>query len=177
MCFKTSNERKINMAEISGKNLVLRAMTQKEMRALWRKYEPAEYSGESAYVYNEEAIDARFEKNERQSDRNTVLGIFTKTDEIIGEVALSQIVFSEKRCDISIFLANNGYRGKGFGTEALLLAKKLAREQLGLERMYADVKPANAVIKAVLKKCGFSHTKTFYAGTPKEVAVYFALLK
>lgn len=165
------------MTGTSGKNLVLRAMSQKEMRALWRKYVPASYSGIESYVYNEEEVDAKFERSLAQADRSAVLGVFTKTDEIIGEVTLSHIVFSEKRCDLSIFLANDSYRRKGFGTEALLLAKKAAREQLGLERMYAEVSPENDAMRSLLKKCGFSHTKTLFAGTPKEVAVYFALLK
>lgn len=165
------------MTGTSGKNLVLRAMSQKEMRALWRKYVPAPYSGETNYIYNEEKIDARFERSLIQTDRNTVLGVFTKTDEIIGEVTLSQIVFSEKRCDVSLFLANDSYRGKGLGTEALLLAKKAAREQLGLERMYAEVPPTNKAMRALLKKCGFSHTKTLFSGKPKEVEVYFAFLR
>ncbi len=156
------------MKEISGKSLILREMTQKEMRALWRKYIPAEGN----YSYDEEAVDARFEKLAADNGRNAVFGIFTKNGEIIGEVELSNIVFSENRCDISLFLANESYRKKGNGFEALNLAKKLAHEQLGLTKMYAEIKHSNSAAIALFKKCGFSNTKNF-----KTVAVYFLLLK
>ncbi len=149
------------MIEIKNKVLSLRTMTQKEMRALWRKYAPAPDSGEKPFVYNEEIVDAAFERiNEREGREHTV-GIFTKNDEIIGAVTIERIVVSEKRCEIRIFLANETYRGKGYGTEAINLAKKYVKETLELKRIYADVSTNNLRMQAVMKKCGFMHTKTF----------------
>lgn len=154
------------MIEISNKNITLKTMSQKEMRALWRKYIPEE--GMPEYVYNEEAVDKRYEKTLEREEWNPTVGIFTRNSEIVGELTFERIVYSENRCDLSIFLANESYRNKGIGTEAILLAKKYAKESLGLKRMYADVSVNNLRMQRALKKSGFLHTKTFRAETAGE---------
>ena len=163
------------MIEIRGKNVALRTMTLKEMRALWRKFEP---ENDMPYVYNEEVIDKMYEQSVEREEWYPTVGIFSKTDEIIGELSFVRIVFSEKRCELSLFLASEGYRNKGYGTEAVMLAKKYAKESLGLTRMYADVSENNLRMQAVLKKCGFQNTKTFKNDMPdgSDRMVYFAIL-
>lgn len=163
------------MIELKGKSIILRTMTQKETRALWRKFVP---ENNAPYVYDEETADKLYEQSLEREEWNVSVGIFTKTDEIVGELTLSRIVYSEKRCDLSIFLANESYRNKGYGTEAIILAKRHAKDKLGLKRIYADVSADNARMCAVLKKCGFQHTKTFKGDCPdgSDRLVYFALL-
>ena len=163
------------MIEIHGKSLSLRTMTQKEMRALWRKFVP---EGDKNFVYNEEVIDKMYDLSVEREEWNPTVGIFSKTDEVIGELTFERIVYSELRCDLAIFLANESYRNKGLGTEAIMLAKKYAKEKLGLKRMYADVSVNNARMRAVMKKCGFMNTKTFKGDMPdgSDRLVYFALL-
>lgn len=163
------------MIQTVGKNITLRTATQKEMRALWRKFVPD--NGKS-FVYDEEKVDALYAQNVEHEEWNPSVGIFTKTDEIIGELTFGRIVYSENRCDLSLFLANENYRNKGFGTEAVMLAKQYAKETLGLKRIYADVSADNARMRSVMKKCGFQHTKTFKADMPdgSDRLVYFALL-
>lgn len=152
------------MIEISDKNITLKTMNQKEMRALWRKYIPEE--GLPDYVYNEEAVDKRFEKTLEREEWNPTVGIFTPNGEVIGELTFERIVYSEFRCDLSILLANETYRNKGLGTEAIMLAKTCAKEKLGLKRMYAEVSSNNIRMQKALKKSGFQHTKTFRADMP-----------
>ena len=163
------------MIEIHGKNITLRTMTKKEMRALWRKFVP---EGEKSFVYNEEVIDKLYEQSIEREEWNPSVGIFTKTDEIIGELTFVRIVYSELRCELSVFLAAESYRNKGFGTEAVMLAKKYAKEALGLKRIHADVSAENKRMQAVMKKCGFMHTKTFKGDMPdgSDRMVYFAML-
>ncbi len=164
------------MIEIRGKNITLRTTTQKEMRAFWRKYEPENKN--CAYTYSEEAADKFYSESIEHEDRSQTVGVFTKTDEIIGLLTFEHIVYSENRCDILIVLANEACRCKGYGTEALLLAKKYAKECLELKRIYADVSANNLRMRAVMKKCGFQNTKTFKADMPdgSDRLVYFALL-
>ena len=163
------------MIQIQGKNITLRTMTQKETRALWRKFVP---DNSQSYVYDEEKADLLYFQSVEREEWNPSAGIFTKTDEIIGEITFERIVFSEKRCDLSIFLASEAYRNKGFGSEAIMLAKAYAKETLGLKRIYADVSSDNERMKTVMKKCGFQHTKTFKGDMPdgSDRLVYFTLL-
>lgn len=163
------------MIEINGKSIVLRTMTQKETRALWRKFVPI---NTIAYEYSEEMADRRYEQSVEREEWNPSVGIFTKTDEIIGELSFDRIVYSEKRCDLSLFLVSEVYCDKGYGTEAVMLAKGYAKEKLGLKRIYADVSSNNARMCAVMKKCGFQHTKTFKGDFSDggDRLVFFALL-
>ncbi len=143
------------MIESIGKAVNLRSMNQKENRALWRKYEPE--SG--VYAYDEESVDAKFEKDNEKEDLKQVAGIFSKSDEVIGQLAFTHIVFSEKRCDIELLLATENHRNKGFGTEAVNLAKRYAKDKLGLTRVYAEVSSKNQRMQRVLEKCGFQHSR------------------
>ena len=160
------------MIEISGKNITLRTMTQKELRALWRKYTPAPDSVEIEYQYNEADVDLRYEQLVEKDEWNPTVGIFTRNDEIVGELTFQRIVFSEKRCELSIMIANGTYRNKGMGTEAILLAKSYAKEKLGLKKMYAEVPESNEIMQKTLKKCGFQHIKTL----PDGILLFYAML-
>lgn len=162
------------MIEISNKNLTLRTMTQKEMRALWRKYIPE--TGMPEYTYNEEAVDARYLKTVEREEWNPTVGIFTKNDEIIGELTFARIVYSEKRCDLMILLANETYRNKGYGTEAVNLAKTYAKDKMGLTRIYAEVAPRNTRMQSLLKKCKFMHTRTLKEQNGQELMLYVCVL-
>ena len=147
--------------EITGRNLILRPMTKKEHRALWRKYSPDETDprGIAPYEYDEEKTDALYDAIAEKAEWCPVSGIFTKTDEIIGMVQIPRIVFSEKRGDIYLLLANESYRGKGCGTEAVSLALECARRDLGLNRFYAEIPETNLRMRRVLEKCGFMNSR------------------
>jgi len=147
--------------EITGRNLVLRPMTQKEHRALWRKYSPDETDPRerAAYAYDEEKTDALYAAIAEKADWCPVSGIFTKTDEIIGMVQIPRIVFSEKRGDVYVLIANESYRGKGYGTETLELLTACAHKNLGLDRLYAEIPETNARMRRVLEKCGFMNSR------------------
>ena len=151
------------MADLSGKNLILREMNQKELHALWRKYEPE--NGKS-YVYDEEKVELLYQKSLEKADWNPMLGIFLRNNEVIGQVTFARVVFSEARCELNIFLATEAHRNKGYGTEAISLAKSYARHKLGMKKIYAEVSKNNIRTQIVLSKCGFLHTKTYKADMP-----------
>ncbi|MBO4453049.1 MAG: GNAT family N-acetyltransferase [Clostridia bacterium] len=147
--------------EISGKTLVLRPMTQKEHRALWRKYLPDAVTPGNArtFEYDEEKTDALFEALNEKADWCPAAGIFTKNDEIVGMIQLPRVIYSERRSDVYLLIANETLRGKGYGTDALELALEFAKRQMSLTRVYAEVPANNARMIRVLQKCGFMNTR------------------
>jgi RimJ/RimL family protein N-acetyltransferase len=149
------------MAELTGKAVALREMNLKEMRAFWRKYESP--VGEPKFTYDEERVDLLFEKLESVTSTKMV-GIFTKTGEIIGIANFGRIVLSESRCELTLYFANESAKGKGVDIESVNLAKQYAKSVIGLERIYADVSTKNVNLQNVLKECGFVHLKTFKGG-------------
>lgn len=150
------------MIEIIGKSINLRTMNQKEMRALWRKYEPE--TGAKKYIYDEQAVDLKFQRAVEREEWNPSVGIFLKNDEIIGELTFIRIVYSENRCELGLFMATAANRGKGFEAEAIKLAMGYAKDKFGLSRIYADVSTKNLILQNALTECGFRHTKTFKGG-------------
>lgn len=151
------------MIEINGKNINLRTMNQKEMRALWRKYEPEAGSGKT-YVYDEQKVDLAFERAKEKEEWNPSVGIFLKTDEVIGELTFIRVVYSESRCELGMFIATESMRDKGYGAEAIGLALKYAKATMGMKRVYADVSTKNLKLQEDLKANGFLHTKTYKGG-------------
>ncbi len=143
------------MIELTGKSINLRTMTQKENRALWRKYEPET----GVYTYDEEKVDLKFEQDSEREDLKQIAGIFSKSDEVLGQLAFTHIVFSEKRCDLELLIATENHRNKGYGTEAVNLAKRYAKEKLGLTRLYAEVSSKNERMQRVLELCSFQHSR------------------
>lgn len=142
----------------SGKSILLRPMTQKEHRALWRKYTPDPASGEK-FVYDEQKADELFAALEEKSDWCPAAGIFTKTDEIIGMVRLVNVVYSENRADVFFLIASESLRGKGIGTEALRLLIKYARSEYRINRFYASAPLSNKRAAKALEKCGFINSR------------------
>lgn len=163
------------MIEARGKNIILRTMNQKEMRALWKKCETAEGK---KLVYDEAVVDKFFEKISEREERSPAVGIFTKNDEIMGQLIFENVVYSEKRCDLTFFLANSSYEGKGFEAEAVAIAKNYAKDKMGLKKMYTQISSKNTEIQQILKECGFNHTKTFpkKASDGGDLLMFFAML-
>lgn len=141
------------MIEANGKNLTLRTMTKKELRAMLRKIDTSK-------PFTDEEADLIYDKMLSQEKRSPTVGIFTKNGEVIGMLIFDSIVFSEYRSDIVINLANKTYCRKGYGTEALMIAKQYAKDILELKKLYAYVSTKDIASQALYKKCGFLHTKT-----------------
>lgn len=148
---------------ITTKEMTLRLMTEKENRALWRKavYDPA--LTDRVFTYDEEQVDARFAAESATAEWNPVFGVFTRKGEVIGFVRLPCIVYSEKRCELEVFIANDSYRGKGYGTAAVKAALRLAHEKLSLDRVYATAAAGDTRLMRVLEKAGFVRGREYGA--------------
>lgn len=147
------------MIEIIGKTVDLRTMTRREMHALYRKYIPDPLMDPNPFVYDGKKVDALFDRDEARESWYPVVGIFTKQSEIIGSLSFKRIVFSEARCELGILLANDSYKDRGYGTEALESALKYARDTLHLTRVYADTAGRNLRMRHILGKLGFNNIR------------------
>lgn len=167
--------------EIIGKTLDIRTMNIREFHALCRKYQADPLAEDKPYVYDREKADELFERISQREDWFPVPGIFLKNNEIIGFLTFKRIVFSEKRCELGIALANNDYKNKGYGTEAITMALAYAKETLGLTRIHADTGSNNLPMLRVLEKLGFSNIKVrknfyFRNGVPEDKLEFVKVL-
>jgi len=76
-------------------------------------------------------------------------------DRLIGFVALHSIEWNNRAGLLSIGIGEPGYRGKGYGSEALRLALRYAFDELNLERVGLDVIANNAAAIRAYERAGF----------------------
>jgi ribosomal-protein-alanine N-acetyltransferase len=84
------------------------------------------------------------------------LKCLSETDEIVGQITLSQIFrrsFQNAYLGYQLF---SGYTGNGYMTEAVGAVLKKAFKELELHRVEANVQPGNKPSIAVLKRNGFT---------------------
>ena len=140
--------------------ITLEPMTRELCHALFRGWQndPAIYADMSLYrpyVYDEAAVDRYFDAKREPS--RTVLAIML-AGEPIGEVQLKRIDREKGECTLSIHMKNDGFKGRGFGTEAERLAGEYAFGRLGLSAVNADTIKKNTRSRRVLEKVGFWKT-------------------
>lgn len=83
-------------------------------------------------------------------------GIYlSKTDELIGNVALSHISRGPAQSCMIGYTLDEQHNGKGYMTEAVKMAVAYGFETLKLHRIQAGVMPHNTPSIKVLEKAGF----------------------
>jgi len=81
--------------------------------------------------------------------------ISTEEDKPIGYVCLTGINESNSSAELGIAIMEKGYRGQGYGTEALRLAVRYAFDKLGLALIGLTVFPFNHRAIKAYEKVGF----------------------
>ena len=136
-------------------------MSREHMHAFFKQfqYDPmAENTlDQNPYIYNAETVDQHYDKHTDQG--NTHFAILLN-DEVIGDIYLKHFNQADKSCQIGIYLVNDRYKGKGFGTQAehLLLGHVFANTDI--ELIYADTLKKNHRSRHVLEKVGFTVIRT-----------------
>lgn len=154
------------MTRIDGELCYIRSLEVSDARAVLdlrvnnRKFlEPYEPSRQALF-FTLAAQKAHLEAAARQweSDLAYAFGIFDPdTDEMVGRVALSNIVWAAwQNATLGYFIAER-YNGRGIATEAVRSACGFAFGQARLHRVQAGVMPRNKASIRVLEKVGFRH--------------------
>jgi len=111
---------------------------------------------DSYYTFTAQLSNIEQGTTERNQDKKYAFGIFlVATNELIGDVSFFEIErgFLEK-CMIGYWL-DQRYNGKGYMTEAVALAIKIAFGELHFHRIEAGVMPRNPGSIRVLEKTWF----------------------
>lgn len=147
-----------------GKNIFIRQYEVSDAAALlelqirnkefFQAYTPMRIEGFYTIEGQTKGIEANIAQGESGSRYS--FGIFlSETDELIGSVALSEILRgSLQSCYIGYYL-DQQHNGKGYMTEAVILAVDFAFKKLELHRIEAGVMPRNIKSMKVLEKAGF----------------------
>ncbi|WP_339409879.1 GNAT family N-acetyltransferase [Pseudomonas sp. EA_35y_Pfl2_R5] len=111
-----------------------------------------------------------------------LFGIFLKSDgRHIGNIKLGFIDWRYKTGQISFFIGDKSFWGKGFASEAISLVSKFGFTELGLERIEAGCYESNLSSLKTLMRCGYSvegfFRKSFILDGRRESCFWLAILK
>lgn len=117
-----------------------------------------------------------------QDNSRMVLGICLKeNDKLIGTVNIQDIDWINRSAHVPILLGDKEAWGKGYASEARLLALKFAFEERGLHRIWALVLEDNIPSLKLHEKCGYVKEgvlkDSVYKAGRFQNQVYLGLLK
>ncbi len=139
-----------------GEEIALRPYTAERCHAFWRDYiaDPAMLS--QPYIYDPREIERYYQV--KVGDPARRFFAICHGEEVIGEIQLKRLDFEQRCGTMSVHLANDSFKGHGWGTRAEGLLLRYAFEELNLATVYADTIHRNARSQHVLEKLGFRHT-------------------
>ncbi|PTM56606.1 GNAT family N-acetyltransferase [Desmospora activa] len=149
---------------IEGENIVLRYLNESDSAELLELelrnrdfFKHYLYTVDESYYTIEHQrkiiVDAQ---QQSEQDQKYIFGVFLKeTEQLIGKVILAGVARgSLQSCSLGYYL-DQAQNGKGYTTEAVRLAVKVAFEELQLHRIEARIMPKNIGSIRVIEKLGF----------------------
>ena len=138
-------------------SIELRHYTLDACHAFWRDYasDPAMWAED--YIYDQQSID-RYYKSKVQAPDRCFFAI-CHGDQVVGETQLKYIDYDQGIGTLSIHFANDAYKNRGWGTQAIRLMLSCAFDTLQLKKVYADSFHRNLRSQHVLEKCGFRYLR------------------
>ena len=106
------------------------------------------------YVYDPVKVDAYIA---RQREKQRICFAIMVGSEMAGEVVIKDIV-PYKSASFGICMKNDGFKGRGFGTQAEKLAVDYIFNELDIPTVLADAILPNMRSRHVLEKIGFTPT-------------------
>jgi ribosomal-protein-alanine N-acetyltransferase len=101
---------------------------------------------------------AEFDEYLARFDGIHVIGFVVRlaaTNELAGFVNINQIVWAPDRYAALGYGGFTATAGHGYVAEAVSLVVRYAFDELGLDRLNADIQPANTVSRRVVEQAGF----------------------
>jgi RimJ/RimL family protein N-acetyltransferase len=90
-----------------------------------------------------------------------MFGIFVKPKgRHIGNIKIGPVSNHHQRGDIGLLIGDGGFRGKGYGTEAIGAMSRFAFDDLNLHKVTAGCYAPNVASIAAFRKAGFAHEGT-----------------
>ncbi len=99
--------------------------------------------------------EERWFEQQLQDRNRKVLAIETEDGETIGNIALEEIDWKNRKATLGIVIGEKGRWGQGYGTEAIRTLLRFAFEELNLNRVSLAVFDFNERARRCYRRCGF----------------------
>jgi len=171
------------MLKLQGERIFLGTLEKEHCKILWDEFE---------YDFNNiteplnighsiEKADEWFEQIKKEQGNSHIrLGIFLNNGTIIGDIALQDIDYKNRKCTIGMGMAKLEYRNKGYGKEAAKLIMEYGFNNIGMERISANTLEINISAQKSLEKLGFKlegkERKSIYFAGKKYDKYFYGIL-
>lgn len=149
------------MPRLTGQNIMLREYQAEDISAIraWVNDEGTTRYLSTRYWPPQTMVDTQeFLSRMLQSSHNAYNFVIAdrETARYIGQLDMFRVDWRLRQGEIGMVIADAGERGRGIGTEALLLMQRFAFLTLGLERLELEVHMQNAAALRCYEKAGFT---------------------
>jgi RimJ/RimL family protein N-acetyltransferase len=107
------------------------------------------------YAYNKERVDKGYDAITENESWYPRVGIFLSDGTPIGELSFKRINYEKSQCELIIAIANESYKGFGYGTETVELSIDYIFNTLKLKYIYADTMGSNLKMQRIFDRFGF----------------------
>ena len=141
---------------LQGEMIVLRPLRASDADALWESVNDAEGNRLTGTTqqFTRQQIDDWCATISSVDGRIDLAVTANGSDEYLGEIVLNEIDEVVRSANLRLAM-RPGYRGRGYGTEAIQLILGLAFDGLALHRVELDVLSINARAKSLYENLGF----------------------
>lgn len=141
---------------LRGEKVSVKTCTIELWHELYRNYVPNPMMDTTPYTYDYEKAEKAFYT--RTADVTRLYFVIILNSKVIGDIYLKHINQDEKTAEFGVALIDDSVKGKGYGTEAIILLLNYAFERLNLITIFADSVLRNTRSQHVLEKIGFVFT-------------------
>lgn len=150
---------------IDGTDIMLRSLELSDCTSSyvsWMQDKMTNYYMETRWIEQNEDTIQEFVNKVRNSEDSYLFAILEKNSQKhIGNIKIGPIDRRYHYADISYFIGEKDFHGKGYASQAVALICDFGFSVLGLHRLQAGVIEGNTASEKVLKKCGFILEGTF----------------
>lgn len=144
--------------QIDGRDILLRMARESDLNDYFtflQDHEVNRLTGSQKEFTRDEIIDWIRKISVINNDRVDLMIILKRTNELLGEVVLNEIDSINRSANIRIGIQGTQHRGKGYGTEAMILMLRYGFNTLNLHRIHLGVYTFNPRAIHVYEKIGF----------------------
>jgi len=140
---------------IEGKLVRLRAVEKKDLKQL-RDWRNAPEVKKFTREYQELSMRNQLQwLDSLARDRNTIMFVVeTKKGKLMGCSGLTYIDWKNHRAEISIYIGDKKYRGKGYGADVMKTLMAHGFEELNLHMLFGEIFEYNKANIRLFEKCG-----------------------
>ena len=148
------------MPRVTGERIMLREYRSEdfaEIRKWVNDEETTRYLSTRFWPAQTEVDTQEFLSRMLQSSHNAYNFVIARIEDesYLGQLDMFRVDWRLRQGEIGMVIGSAEDRGKGYGTEALLLLARFAFQSLGLERIEREVHMDNAAAKRCYEKAGF----------------------